>query len=184
MEVAPADSPPPRGTRGSQAPSERDMPAQARALPDRTAPLCTRTRLNYPRHAVLRALLAVVYLASILGSTHTHRTLCYTSTHLHSACSGSPTSFRRTATSPRWASRGPLTSCHGLAAWPLDQRLPQLQMPFFPALTGPGMRATEMPKRGCGGSGAFEDWCLQRVAHPTAFGHAGRRSCQRSSSSW
>ena len=65
------------------------MPAQARALPDRTVhthtPLCTRLcahahASNYPRHAVLRglrALRAVVDLVSILGSTHTQDLVLY-----------------------------------------------------------------------------------------------------------
>ena len=108
-----------------------------------------------------------------------HRTSCCTSTPSPSACSGSPTSFRRTATSPRWDSRGPLTSCHGRAAWPKCPR-PDAAYSGLPSLWA----RDENPRHWDAEERLRQLWCQQRVAHSTAFGHAGRRSSLRSSSSW
>ena len=135
---------------------------------------------NYPRHAVLRA---VVDLVSILGSTHTQDLVLYFNAFAF-CLFGLPHIFSEdgnlTAMGFSWTTDF-MPRSRSMAARPATARSSRCPS-FLPS--GPGMRATEMPKRGCGGSGAFEDWCLQRVAHPTAFGHAGRRTCQRSSSSW
>ena len=148
-----------------------------------TVPLLHTPLSTHGAALALRALHAVVEALPASWAPHQHRrhhrTSCCTSTPSPSACSGSPTSFRRTATSPRWDSRGPLTSCHGRAAWPKCPR-PDAAYSGLPSLWA----RDENPRHWDAEERLRQLWCQQRVAHSTAFGHAGRRSSLRSSSSW